>query len=341
MQPRLDISFPLRSQHTFWFGKAYTPQAGEYLLNHARTGIVMALRAALPNGGRVGVVAYNCHTVANAIVESGCEPVFVDVTEDLHIDTTHLSSQKMDALVVTNLFGIHNDIDTIRAAQPNAILIVDNAHGYGLPVEGDFIVYSINQGKFPALGEGGVLKVNNEQYLDQIQQQYDALPKYSRVKEIKLCITMQLKAWMHIPCIYGLITIRMKAHRGATNCRESITMRKMANGVHRMYQQALPNIPHAIEQRKQNAQAIADKLLREGLVQDAWYGENAFMLIARCKDPKEVQTYFAKQGVETATHFAKTIEWAMQFGYTNGACPMAEQLTKELIMIPTYVRCTV
>jgi dTDP-4-amino-4,6-dideoxygalactose transaminase len=133
----------------------------------------------------------------------------------------------------------------------------------------------------------------------------------------------------------------MKAHRGATNCRESITMRKMANGVHRMYQQALPNIPHAIEQRKQNAQAIADKLLREGLVQDAWYGENAFMLIARCKDPKEVQTYFAKQGVETATHFAKTIEWAMQFGYTNGACPMAEQLTKELIMIPTYVRCTV
>ena len=341
MQPRLDISFSLRSQHAFWFGKAYTPQAGEYLLNHARTGIVMALRAALPNGGRVGVVAYNCHTVANAIVESGCEPVFVDVTEDLHIDTTHLSSLKMDALVVTNLFGIHNDIEAIRAAQPNAILIVDNAHSYGLPAEGDFTVYSINQGKFPALGEGGVLKVNNEQYLDQIQQQYDALPKYSCGKEIKLFITMLLKAWMHMPCIYGLITQRLKAHRGATNCRESITMRKMANGVSRMYQHALPNIPHAIELRKQNAQAIANKLLREGLVQNVWYGENAFMLIARCKDPKQVQTYFAKHGAETATHFAKAIEWAKQFGYTDGACPMAERLTKELIMIPTYVRCTV
>ena len=337
MQPRLDISFSLRSQHTFWFGKAYTPQSGEYLLNHVRTGIVMALRTTLPNGGRVGVIAYNCHTVANAIVEAGCEPVFVDVTEDLHIDTTHLSSLKMDALVITNLFGIHNDIDTIRAAQPNAILIVDNAHGYGLPVEGDFTVYSINQGKFPALGEGGVLVVNNEQYRASIEQQYTALLTYSISQELKLFTMMLIKAWMHIPCIYGLITHRMKAHRGAINCRESISMRKMASGVRRMYQQALPNIPHAIEFRKQNAQAIADKLLREGLVQNAWYGENAFMLIARCKDPQQVQTYFAKHGVETATHFAKAIEWAKQFGYTDGACPIAERLTKELIMIPTYV----
>lgn len=337
MQPRLDISFPLRSLYTFWFGKAYTPQAGEYLLNHARTGIVMALRTALPNGGRVGVIAYNCHTVANAVVESGCEPVFVDVTEDLHIDTTHLSSLKMEALVVTNLFGIHNDIDAIRAAQPDAVLIVDNAHGYGLPAEGDFTVYSINQGKFPALGEGGVLKVNNEQYLDQIQQQYDALPKYSCGKEIKLFITMLLKAWMHMPCIYGLITQRLKVHRGATNCRETVTMRKMANGVSRMYQHALPNIPHALELRKQNAQTIADKLIRNGLVQNAWYGENAFMLIARCEDPKQVQTYFVKHGVETATHFAKSIEWAKQFGYTDGACLMAERLTNELMMIPTYL----
>lgn len=336
MQPRLDISFPLHSQHAFWFGKAYTPQAGEYLFNHARTGIVMALRTALANGGRVGVLAYNCHTVANAVVEAGCEPVFVDVTEDLHIDTTHLSSLKMDALVVTNLFGIHNDIEAIRAAQPNAVLIVDNAHGYGLPAEGDFTVYSINQGKFPALGEGGLLVVNNEQYLASIGQQYTALPTYRISQELKLFTMMFIKAWTHIPCIYGLITRRLKARRGTTYCRESITMRKMANGVSRMYLHALPNIPHAIELRKQNAQTIADKLIRNGLVQNAWYGENAFMLIARCKDPQQVQTYFAKHGVETATHFAKAIEWAKQFGYTDGACPMAERLTNELIMIPTY-----
>ena len=79
MIPRLDIKFPLKRQWKFWFGRQYEPKEGEYLLNHARTGIVMALRAALPDGGRVGVVAYNCHTVANAVVNAGCTPVFVDV----------------------------------------------------------------------------------------------------------------------------------------------------------------------------------------------------------------------------------------------------------------------
>ena len=101
MIPRLDISFPLRRQLQYWCGKyidAARLESGtlepsalelrtsgykEYLLNHARTGIVMALRAALPKGGRVGVVAYNCHTVANTVVNAGCVPFFVDVTSFL------------------------------------------------------------------------------------------------------------------------------------------------------------------------------------------------------------------------------------------------------------------
>ena len=128
MIPRLHISFSYVKQLAFCFGKSYLPQKGEYLLNHARSGIVLALRAALPSGGRVGVAAYNCHTVANAVVEAGCTPVFVDVTENLHVDILHLATLKMDAIVVTNLFGIHNDIDAIRKVQPNAIIIVDLGH---------------------------------------------------------------------------------------------------------------------------------------------------------------------------------------------------------------------
>ena len=177
MTPRLDIQFPLRRQVQYWCGKQYEPQQGEYLLNHARTGIVMALRAALPKGGRVGVVAYNCHTVANAVVSAGCVPFFVDVTEKLTIDVATIPAD-LDAIVVTNLFGIRNDVAAIRKRLPKAIIIVDNAHGYGLPAEGDFTVYSINQGKFPALGEGGILVVSQKlpTMLQKIDEQYAALP---------------------------------------------------------------------------------------------------------------------------------------------------------------------
>lgn len=341
MIPRLHISFSLGKQLAFCFGKSYTPQTGEYLLNHARSGIVMALRAALPNGGRVGVVAYNCHTVANAVEQVGCTPVFVDVTEDLHIDLQHLSKLQLDALVLTNLFGIHNDITAVRQAIGSATIIVDNAHGYGLPAEGDFTVYSINQGKFPALGEGGILYVNNLGYATSIQTQYAALKGYSIVQESKLYLTMLLKALMHTPWIYRALTLRMKQKRSSVACRSEVVLKRMAKGVSRIYQRALPTIPQEIAQKQRNAQTIADDLLNEKRAQRAWWGENAFMLIAQPDDPEALKNHLLQHGVESATHFARAIEWATEFGYIAGECPTAEQLTKKLVMIPTYVRCTV
>ena len=338
MIPRLHISFSLGKQLAFCFGKVYTPQAGEYLLNHARLGIVMALRAALPNGGRVGVVAYNCHTVANAVEQAGCTPIFVDVTEDLHIDVLHLSKQPLDAIVVTNLFGIHNELDAIRQAQPNAVTIVDNAHGYGLPVEGDFCVYSINQGKFPALGEGGILYVNNPAYAELIQAQYASLKGYSIVQETKLYLTMLLKALMHTPWIYRVLTLRMKQKRTSVACRSKVVLKRMPKGVSRMYQRALPTIPQEIAQQQRNAQFVADRLLDQKMAQRAWYGENAFMLIAQTEEPEVLKNHLMQHGVESATHFARAIEWAREFGYTPGECPTAEQLTKKLLMIPTYTK---
>ena len=338
MIPRLHISFSLGKQLAFCFGKVYTPQAGEYLLNHARSGIVMALRTALPNGGRVGVVAYNCHTVANAVEQAGCTPVFVDVTEDLHIDLQHLSKLQLDALVLTNIFGIQNDITAVRQAIGSATIIVDNAHGYGLLAEGDFTVYSINQGKFPALGEGGILYVNNPAYAELIQAQYAALKGYSIVQETKLYLTMLLKSLMHTPCIYRALTLRMKQKRSSVACRSEVLLKRMAKGVSRMYQRALPTIPQEIAQQQRNAQFVADRLLDQKMTQRAWWGENAFMLIAKTEDPEALKNHLMQHGVESATHFARAIEWAREFGYTPGECPMAELLTKKLVMIPTYTK---
>lgn len=334
--PRLHINFSLQYQFAFWKGIEQTPQAGEYLLNHARTGILMALRATLPAGGRVGVIAYNCHTVANAIEQSGCTPVFVDVTDDLHVDLQHLASLHLDALVLTNLFGIHNDIDAVRQALSNVPIIVDNAHGYGLPDEGDFCVYSINQGKFPSLGEGGILYVNNPAYAENIQAQYRQLKGYSIVQEAKLYLTMLLKAWMHTPWIYRALTLRLKQKRQPVACREQVVLKRMAKGVSRMYHHALPTIVQEITLQQHNAQIIAEHLLKQKWAERAFYGENAFMLIAQTQEPEALQNHFAQHGIETATHFSRAIEWAREFGYTPGTCPMAEQLTKKLIMIPTY-----
>ena len=321
MIPRLNISFPIKRQWSYWFGKQYEPREGEYLLNHARTGIVMALRATLPKGGRVGVVAYNCHTVANAVVNAGCMPFFVEVTEDLRIDVESVPVN-LDAIVVTNLFGIRNDVEAIRKRCPGAVVIVDNAHGYGLPAEGDFTVYSINQGKFPALGEGGILIVNSDWPM--VNEQCAALPSYGFIAQVKLFCSMLIKAIAYSRCMYWL-TMKMKKSSNP-KVHQEVVMKKMALGIRRLYNAALPEIPKMIESQRKNAAKI-DRAI---------YGDNAFMAIVRTDDPGTLKKEFTKRGVETATHFKNAIVWAEEFGYKRGSCPKAEELTTKLLMIPTY-----
>ncbi len=336
MIPRLDIQFPLKRQWRYWFGGQYEPREGEYLLNHARTGIVMALRATLPEGGRVGVVAYNCHTVANAVVNAECTPVFVDVTEELTIDIDSIPAD-LDAIVVTNLFGIRNNISAIRAKCPRAIIIVDNAHGYWLPAEGDFTIYSINQGKFPALGEGGILKVAPS-ILDlrlRISDLYSRLPQYTMLGQVKLFCSMFIKAIAYSPCFYWL-TMKMKKSSNA-KVHQPVVMKQMAPGVRRLYQSWLPIADAEIAKQKRNAERIRG-LGISGLVDEWLVGDNAFMLIARCENPEDLKMWFANRGVETETHFKHAIDWAKEFGYVPGSCPKAEEMTRHLLMIPTYKR---
>lgn len=338
MIPRLQISFSLKNQFTFWFGKTYQPKENEYLLNHARSGIILALKSTFSNGGRVGVMAYNCDTVANAILNANCEPVFVDVTEDLHIDINSLKDKNLDAIVVSNLFGIHNDVNKISALYPNLIIIVDNAHGYGLPIEGDFSVYSIDQGKFPSIGRGGILYVNNVEYKNKIQELYDNVISYSFLQQIILFCKMIINALLHLPLVYGIITIRLKSNRKVRNSKEVVVIKRMPNGISKIYNKVKPKINALIEQRKSNAEQISLSVKNELSDVSLLCGMNAFMLVAKLNEPNRLKKQLADKGIESAIHFSNAIVWAKQFGYTDGSCPIAERLTKELLMIPTYRR---
>lgn len=335
MIPRLNISFSLKRQFQYWFGAPYEPSEGEYLLNHARTGIVLAIRATLPSGGRVGVVTYNCHTVANAVVNAGCIPIFIDVTDDLHIDIASIPSD-LDAIVVTNLFGIHNDVAAIRKRCPKAIIIVDNAHGYGLPAEGDFSVYSINQGKFPALGEGGILRVNElrNERVKVIAELYASLSGYNFIAQCKLFVSMLVKAIAYSRCVYWL-TMRMKKSSNP-KVHQEVVMKQMAPGIRRLYKAWLPMAEQEIAAQRANATLMSERL--KELKIESIIGDNAFMLIAKTDNPEVLQRHFVARGIETETHFARAIEWAQQFGYLLGTCPTAERLTHVLLMTPTYKR---
>lgn len=337
MTPRLDIHFSREERRWFKQGKEYTLPKGEYWLNHCRSGIQLALQALelQPQTG-VGMMVYNCHTVMNAIRQAGCKPVFVDITEGMTIDMEDLAKkqEQMQVLIVTHLFGIINDVKAIKKRYPNLIIIEDCAHCFEHEIEGEFGVYSIGQGKFPAIGDGGVLRtISNFKF--QIDDLYKALPEYTKKQERKLYVRLWMRAMMYSKGLYWL-TRRMKGMRelGSESVREEVTIKKMSRGIANILAHERADYPVLVQERFQNA-AITSERVRE-LGSECIIGENAFMAIVHTDDPGALQKQYAARGIETATHFNRCIEWAKQFGYVEGSCPMAEKLVNHLLMIPTY-----
>lgn len=315
MIPRFERTFSFWRQLQFWLGREYHPQKGEYLLDHARSGIVLSLKACLPKGGRVGVMAYNCEAVMSAIVYGNCIPVFIDVTNDFKLDYNGLKTKEIDAIIVTNLFGIQNDIGLIRQSLPGIPIIIDNAQGYGLPIQGDFTVYSINQGKYPSLGDGGILYCTNEEDDRKIKQMYMSLTNYSIFRQFKLYIRL-VKAVIYSKWLYsriGSMFSKKEAWGKRSSSNSLISISQMCKGVSRMYQ--------------------------------AWVKDNQgkklkkqYVDIVYTDCPSNVIKEYASQGIEVGTIFQQWPEAAIKYGYNRGDCPMAEYLTEHVVMVPNYFK---
>lgn len=338
MKPRLEIHLSIAQQYRYLFGKPYQPCESEYLFNHSRCGIYLAMKSlGLPYGAGVGVMAYNCYTVMNAVKQAGCRPLFLDVTDEMRLDMEdlRLKVDEMSAIIVTHLFGIVNDVKRIREAYPNLVIIEDCAHAFGMKdFYGDFATFSIGQGKLPSIGDGGILKVLNAKYTKAIDALYHDLPEYSGLQNARLLMKMMANSLLHSRLVYGWLTLPMKQKRGVPKDKEKLIPMKMSRGIRAVFLMGRNNVSQMIALRKGNAERLISDL-PEG-VSKAMVGQNAFMLVLYCNNPAALQNYYRRHGIDTATHFKYAIQWAKEFGYRPKQCPNAERLADNLLMVPVY-----
>jgi dTDP-4-amino-4,6-dideoxygalactose transaminase len=303
----------------------------------------MALKSLqLSPGCRVGVMAYNCHTVMNAVRQAGYEIVFIDVTKELTIDENDLrrKSDSLSAIIITHLFGVINDVQKIRSEYPDLIVIEDCAHAFGVEEcgkSGNFSAYSIGQGKFPSVGEGGFLRVNDKSYLPAIIEQYEELPEYGLLRNIGLFCSMVFKSVLYIPWVYSTFTFPLLKKNRTLKVEETpIPLRKMSSGVFNLFEDGFPETEQIIGIQKQNAFRLSEWLSNDRNVIDCHVGNNAFMLVVDCINPDILQKKLMNLGVESAIHFGQCVEWIASFGGNTDDLPNTVYLSQHVLMIPTY-----
>lgn len=336
MIPRLNIHFGIKDQAAFFSRhNMYIPEKNEFMLNHSRSALALALMAMdLPKDKSVGIMIYNCHTVMSAVCKVGLSISFIDVTDELKINREDLRQKRdnISVLIITHLFGIRNDVASIKEEFPDLIVIEDCAHLYGANITGDFATFSIGQGKFPSVGDGGILVVNNKKYLTCVNKLYVKLSDYSIVDECCLFIKLLVKAFLYSPFIYGIVTYHLQKRNSSMKDGLHWRICRMSHGICSMYNKARANIKSDTEKQIRVAEQMTSQLKGKS----AYYGENAFMVIVRTDNPCRFQNELLRKGIVSATHFAHCIDWAKDFGYISNSCPNAQKLVGQLTMIPTY-----
>ena len=109
------------------------PGALLHEISSARVGICYALRAfGLRPDAQVGVQPYTCSSVLSAIVAANCQPVFIDINEQLTLDVDDLQRKlpQLDALIVTHTFGIPANISLIQQVAGHLPILEDCAHAF-------------------------------------------------------------------------------------------------------------------------------------------------------------------------------------------------------------------
>lgn len=137
--------------------------------------ILMAIKLlGLVEGDEVVLPTYLCHSVIDAIIVSGATPVLCDVSDLWNLDVVDVErvfSKKTRCIIIVHTMGIAVEVEKFRCF--NVPIIEDccqaigakNSNGKKVGAIGDFSVFSFHAIKCLTTGEGGMLCINNPDYL--------------------------------------------------------------------------------------------------------------------------------------------------------------------------------
>jgi perosamine synthetase len=160
--------------------KQYTAVQHARFVNSGSKAILLALQIMqIGKGDEVILPTYLCHSVFEAVIQSGASPVLCDVSDNWNVDIIDIEkvfSSKTKCIIIVHTMGIAVDIDKFKCFGVPIIedccqaLGAKNSKGEHVGILGDFSIFSFHAIKCITTGEGGMLCINNKNYSFKIDQ---------------------------------------------------------------------------------------------------------------------------------------------------------------------------
>lgn len=366
MIPRFDYSFSggaawrsLKHIHTperfnaLYFGTLF-PTADVFEISSARVGIKYALQAfQLTDQARIGVQPFTCSSVLAAIASLGYIPVFIDIDRSLTIDCADFTRKidSLDALLVTHMFGNPADVRQLRKLVGRLPVIEDCAHAFLTSYDGqslgsffDIAVFSFGYGKFPALGDGGVLVVNTTTYSPFISSALGKLLAPSALKEALFIAQKSVYSVLYSRIGYELLYSLFRKKLGTRGLQVSQYPTKERSPyaiVHHLFDAVRPSLPAlALRQRRNALQLIDQNRNSLDFIHPGSDDGFIFAVVLIARDRDVLYNFLIERGIGAGKHFQHALAWATAFGYSQGDCPSFERLQDKLITIPCHAALT-
>jgi len=146
------------------------------LTNSGSSALLVAMTALhLPKGSKVIIPAVNFPTAFNAIIQTGCIPVVVDVDRTLNLDLDEVKNAivaypEIEAVIAVDIAGNPVDLLKLRDIVGGRKIILDDCDGYGtllhgVPIEqfADVSCVSFHAAHIITMGEGGAVLTDDEE----------------------------------------------------------------------------------------------------------------------------------------------------------------------------------
>ena len=321
-----------------------------YHFNQARVGLRVLLNSISKKKLNVGVQAYTCHTVFQAIHNSGNNIVFLDLTDEFKLDFDDLSKKiaEIDVLIITHTFGFPDNMDEIKKIAKNKIIIEDCSHSFLSKYKGQFTgkigdaaIFSTGLAKFPPIGAGGFCLVNNFKIFPAFKTEYSKIPIPSKLESIKVFCKAVLSSIVLKPPFFGLFSydlIKKLDQKLDVGNKFTFTETKGYKWVRVIFDKTLNFFYKESNKQGKNFKFLALKIpancSNKQISEVHTPNYYIFPLLSKKRD--ELYNKLLENNIQAGKHFHNCLDWANDIGQNTGRCPNTEKITEQIITLPIH-----